>query len=154
MRLYLVQHGEALPKEVDSDRPLSDRGRHDIERLAGFLAKRDVRVAHAWHSGKTRARQTAEILAAAVAPGAEAGVLAGLAPNDPAADFAAKLADWREDAMVVGHLPFMARLVTRLVARSDGGTTVAYLPGSLVCLERDEDGAWAIAWMLRPELIG
>jgi phosphohistidine phosphatase len=154
MRLYLVQHGEALPKEVDPDRPLSDRGRRDSERLAGFLAKRDIRVARIWHSGKTRACQTAELLTAAVAPGAETGVLAGLAPNDPAGDFAGKLADWHDDTMVVGHLPFMARLVTRLVAKNDGGTMVAYRPGSLVCLERAEDGAWAIAWMLRPELIG
>ncbi len=154
MRLYLVQHGEALPKEVNSDRPLSDHGRQDIEWLAGFLANRGVRVSRVWHSGKTRARQTAELLAAAVAPGIKTEAQAGLAPNDPTEGFAKKLATWREDAMVVGHLPFMARLVTRLVTKSDDGTTVAYLPGSLVCLERDEDGAWAIAWMLRPELMG
>lgn len=154
MRLYLVQHGEALAKEVDSDRPLSDRGQRDIDRLARFLANCGVRVARVWHSGKTRARQTAELLAAAVAPGMKTGPRAGLAPNDPTEGFAETLATWREDAMVVGHLPFMARLVTRLVTKSDGGTTVAYLPGSLVCLERGEDGAWAIAWMLRPELMG
>jgi hypothetical protein len=28
---------------------------------------------------------------------------------------------------------------------------VAFRPGSLVCLERN-DGHWEIAWMLRPEL--
>ena len=37
MRVYLVQHGDAVPKEVDPDRPLSDTGRQDIERLAKFL---------------------------------------------------------------------------------------------------------------------
>ncbi len=154
MKLYLVQHGEALPQEVNSDRPLSDQGRQDVERLARFLADRGIRVSQVWHSGKTRAQQTAELLAAAVVPGVKAEARAGLAPNDPTEAFAETLAAWREDAMVVGHLSFMARLVTRLVAKSDDGTTVAYLPGSLVCLERDEDGAWAIAWMLRPELMG
>jgi phosphohistidine phosphatase len=154
MRLYLVQHGEAVPKEVSPDRPLSDRGGRDIEALAGFLADRDVRVSRVWHSGKTRARQTAELLAAAVAPGMKTEARAGLAPNDPTEVFAEKLATWREDAMVVGHLPFMARLVTRFVAKNHDGTAVAYRPGSLVCLERDGDGAWAIVWMLRPELIG
>ena len=153
MKLYLVQHGEALPKEVNSDRPLSDQGRQDVERLARFLTERGFHVPRVWHSGKTRARQTAELLAAAVAPGMKAEARAGLAPNDPTEAFAETLVDWREDAMVVGHLPFMARIVTRLVAKSDDGTAVAYLPGSLVCLERDEDGAWAIAWMLRPELM-
>ncbi len=154
MKLYLVQHGEALPKEINSDRPLSDLGRQDLEQFARFLAGRGVRVSQVWHSGKTRARQTAELLAAALAPGVKAEARAGLAPNDSTEAFAETLAAWREDAMVVGHLPFMARLVTRLVVKSDDGTTVAYLPGSLVCLERDEDGDWAIVWMLRPELMG
>ena len=152
MKLYLVQHGEALPKEINSDQPLSDQGRQDVERLARFLADRGVRVSRVWHSGKTRARQTAELLAAAVAPRTKADARAGLAPNDPTDAFTETLVHWCEDAMVVGHLPFMARLVTRLVAKSDDSTTVAYLPGSLVCLGRDEDGAWTIAWMLRPEL--
>jgi len=153
MRLYLVQHGEALAKEADPDRPLSDQGRRDIERLSGFLASRKFRVSHVWHSGKTRARQTAELLAAAMAPGLAAEARAGLAPNDSTEKFAGTLATWHEDAMVVGHLPFMARLVSRLVADNNDGTVVAYLPGSLVCLERDAGGAWAIAWMLRPELM-
>ncbi len=154
MKLYLVQHGEALPKEVDPERPLSDQGRQDAERLARFLAGRGIRVSRVWHSGKTRAQQTAELLAATVVPGVKAEARAGLAPNDPTGALAETLADWREDTMIVGHLPFMARLVTRLVTGSDDGTFIAYLPGSLVCLERDGDRVWKIAWMLRPELIG
>lgn len=153
MRLYLVQHGQALAKEVDPDRPLSDQGWRDIERLSGFLADRDVRVSRIWHSGKTRARQTAELLAAAVAPGLTAEARDGLAPNDPTENFAGTLATWRDNAMIVGHLPFMARLVSRLAVDNDDGTAVAYLPGSLVCLERRAGGDWAIAWMLRPELL-
>ncbi len=154
MKLYLVQHGEALPKEINSDQPLSDQGRQNVERLARFLADRGVRVSRVWHSGKTRAQQTAKLLAAAVASQTKAEARGDLAPNDPTGAFAGTLVAWHEDAMIVGHLPFMARLVTRLVAKSDDGTIVAYLPGSLVCLERDEDDAWAIAWMLRPELMG
>lgn len=77
MKLYLVQHGEALPKEVNSDRSLSDQGRQDAERLARFLAGRGVRVSRVWHSGRTRARQTAELLAAAVAPRTKAEACAG-----------------------------------------------------------------------------
>ncbi len=154
MKLYLVQHGEAIPEEIDSNRPLSDQGRQDVERLARFLAARGVRVPRVWHSGKTRARQTADLLAAAVAPGMKADARTGLAPIDSPEAVAETLADWRGDAMVVGHLPFMARLVTHIVAKSGDGKIVAYVPGSLVCLERDEGGAWAIAWMLRPEVVG
>ncbi len=67
MRLYLMQHGKARPKEEDPDRSLSDEGRAEVGRVAGFLAKTDVvRSLPILHSGKTRARQTAEGLARAV----------------------------------------------------------------------------------------
>lgn len=154
MKLYLVQHGEALAEEVDPERPLSDRGRHDVERLAAFLAGRGVRVLQVWHSGKTRARQSAALLASRLAPDVTPEARDGLAPKDSTEAFAETLAGWRDDALVVGHLPFMARLVARLVTGKDDGSVVAYRPGSVVCLERDEDGPWAIAWMLRPELVG
>ena len=110
MKLYLVQHGAALPEEIDPDRPLSDQGRQDVGGLAQFLADHGVRVPHVWHSGKTRARQTADILAAAVAAEAKAEAHAGLAPNDSIGAFVKMVADWHEDAMLVGHLPFMAHL--------------------------------------------
>ncbi|MCZ6522899.1 MAG: histidine phosphatase family protein, partial [Alphaproteobacteria bacterium] len=62
MRLYLVQHGEALAKEVDAERRLSADGRRDVRRLAEFLAKSGLRVRKVLHSGKARARETAELL--------------------------------------------------------------------------------------------
>lgn len=39
MRLYLVQHGEALRKEENPERPLSDRGQETVRRVAAFLRK-------------------------------------------------------------------------------------------------------------------
>ncbi len=50
MRVSLVQHGDAVPKEVDSDRPLTGTGRRDIERLAKFLNAAKVRVSRIIHS--------------------------------------------------------------------------------------------------------
>ena len=44
MRLYIVQHGDAVAKDVEPERPLSEKGRADIERLAGFLSGTGVRV--------------------------------------------------------------------------------------------------------------
>lgn len=153
MKLYLVQHGEALPKETEPERPLSERGRNDVRKLAGFLSESGVRVERVFHSGKTRARQTAELLAAEIAPGAEVEESLGLDPNDPTDAFALEVARWSEDALVVGHLPFMARLVSRLVTREETPYLAAYRPGSVVCVERAEDGSWVILWMLRPELM-
>ena len=42
MRVYLVQHGDAVPKEVDPDRPLSDTG--CVWRIANFTDPRSGQV--------------------------------------------------------------------------------------------------------------
>ena len=68
MRLYLTQHGLAVPKDVDPDRPLSEQGRQDVRRLADFLGHAGVRVEQFLHSSKTRAEQTAAILAEPLLP--------------------------------------------------------------------------------------
>ncbi len=154
MRLYLVQHGDAVPKEADAERPLSEIGREDVTRLAGLLGERGVHVERVAHSGKTRARETAEILAHALGPGAPIEPIEGLGPTDAVEPFLARLETWGEDVLVVAHMPFVARAVSRLVTGREDVATVAYRPGSLVRLERAEDGTWAIAWMLRPELLG
>ena len=67
MKLYLAQHGEACAKDIDPERPLTDQGRDDIERLAAFLARAGIQVERVIDSGKLRAAQTADLLAAAVA---------------------------------------------------------------------------------------
>ncbi len=153
MRLYVAQHGHALAKEVDPDRPLSDAGRADVARVAAFLARAGVRAEHVVHSGKTRAAQTAEALAAAIAPGTAAEARAGIDPNDDPKPVARELAGGARDTLLVGHLPFVAGLVARLCAGTKGRRVVAFEPGSVACLERGEDGEWALAWMVRPELL-
>jgi phosphohistidine phosphatase len=151
--LYLVQHGEAVPEDVDPARPLCDGGRADVGRIAAFLAQDGVRPERIWHSGKRRAEQTAELLAAALAPGRGCEARAGLNPNDPIAAVAGEAAAWDRDVMLVGHLPFMARLAGRLAAGSDDAGVVAFQPGSVLCLERTKEQRWTIAWMIRPELL-
>ena len=154
MRVYLVQHGEAVPADENPDRPLSDKGRTDVQRVASFLA-RSVRVGRIIHSPKMRARDTAVLLAQALGPGGLVEEAAsGLAPNDSVEVAADLIAGWPEDTMVVGHLPFMDRLASRLVAGSEEANVAAFQPGTVVCLERADDGGWALAWMVRPELLG
>ncbi len=164
MRVYLVQHAEAVPADENPDRPLSEKGRNDARRVASFLA-RSVRVGRVIHSPKTRARDTAVLLAQALGPGGVVEEAAsGLAPDDSvefAADFIAGSSD---DTMVVGHLPFMGRLAAYLVAGSEDADVVAFRPGTVACLERtdgedaehgeDGEGDWAVAWMVRPGLLG
>jgi phosphohistidine phosphatase len=153
MRLYLVQHGEALSADDDPARPLSEAGRRDVAALARFLEASGLGIQRVVHSGKLRAEETAAILAPALAPAAAVESQAGLAPNDSVADFTRRAEDWHEDRLVVGHLPFMDRAVAYLVTGAEAPGVAAFRPGSIVCLEREDD-SWRLAWMVRPELLG
>jgi len=148
-----VQHGDALPEEVDPARPLSAAGRSDVAAVARFLAAGGVRVPKVLHSGKLRAEQTAALLAEAVAPGRAPAAHSGLDPKDPPDGIAREAAAWEEDVMLVGHLPFMARLASRLLAGRDDAGVVDFRPGAAVCLERGDRQHWSIVWMIRPELV-
>ncbi len=154
MHVYLVQHGQAVSKEEDPDRPLSIKGREDVERLARHLATTGIRVTRVIHSGgKTRARQTGEILGVATGAGAPQAV-DGINPKDPPDGMARELRTVVEDTLIAGHQPFMGNLVSRLLTGREDGMSTAYLPGGVVCLEKDEEGNWSLQWMLRPELLG
>jgi phosphohistidine phosphatase len=153
MKLYLVQHGAACAKEIDPKRPLSDAGRADVERLAAFLGQSGVRVGRVIHSGKLRAEQTAKCLATAVAPGVAIESSGIINPNDNPKAFDWQSGSWDHDTLVVGHLPFVAKLVAHLVNGDENQPVTAFQPGSIVCLEREDGSDWQINWMIRPELL-
>ncbi|MGH8119554.1 MAG: phosphohistidine phosphatase SixA [Gammaproteobacteria bacterium] len=153
MRLYLVQHGEAVAKEKDPERPLSARGKSDVMRIAGFLKQAGIPVSRILHSGKTRARQTAEILGQALLAQGHIEAIDGIAPNDPVDAFALNLQGLESGTMTVGHLPFLAKLAAWLVTADENQPLVAFQQGSVVCLEQDESDTWKIQWMVRPDCV-
>ncbi len=156
MHIYLVQHGAAVPKDENAERPLSDQGREDVKRVASFLARSGVSAGRVIHSGKRRAKETALLLSAVIGPGnmvEEAGD--GLAPEDSTDLFFAAIEEWTEDTLVIGHLPFMSKLASRLLTGDEDETVVHFNPGSVACLERGENGGgWTVLWFVRPELLG
>jgi phosphohistidine phosphatase len=155
MTLYLVQHGDALGKAQDPERPLSDKGRRDVQTMASFLSESGVRPRRVIHSGKTRATQTAQFLSDIIGPDGEVEESdVGLAPNDPTEPLKNQIENGDEDVMIVGHLPFMGRLVSHLVTGSPEAETVSFEPGTVACLNKDEEGNWTVHWMVRPSLLG
>lgn len=152
MKLYVMQHAEALSKEADPARPLSAQGEKDAAAMANWLKSQSPQLGRIVHSGKRRAEQTAALVAGIVAPGLAIGEQPGLAPNDDVGHFVAVLAAWNEDSLVVGHLPFVARLVGALLVCSEPQTHLAFRPGTLACLESSPDQMWQLLWMVRPEL--
>ncbi|HSD59624.1 MAG TPA: phosphohistidine phosphatase SixA, partial [Burkholderiales bacterium] len=115
MRLYLLQHGDAVPESVNPDRPLSEKGRLDVKRLARFVGWSAFKAARILHSGKLRARQSAELMASEMGEGAAPEVHPGLNPNDAVGPVASEAAGWQQDVLIVGHMPFLGRLAAQLV---------------------------------------
>jgi phosphohistidine phosphatase len=76
-----------------------------------------------------------------------------MGPNDPVEPFVKTIATFSQDTVLVGHLPFLSRLVSQLVTSDPERTMVAFRPGSIVCLEGDPSGMFTIIWMVRPELL-
>ncbi|MGH7548209.1 MAG: phosphohistidine phosphatase SixA [Gemmatimonadales bacterium] len=150
--LYLVQHGEATPEQEDPARPLSRRGRREVERVARAAAHAGLLVARVAHSGKLRARDTAEILAAVLHPRDGATELAGLAPMGDPTIAQQAVAESTEPTMLVGHLPHLSRLASLLVVGDPARDIVAFRMGAIVCLGNDE-ARWRVRWMLTPEVV-
>ena len=154
MTLYLIQHGKATSKEEDPDRPLTEDGRREVGRVATHLGRTGgpppPRIVH---SGKTRARQTAEILGEEAGDETVVEEADGLAPMDDPADWAGRL-DEGESVALVGHLPHLSRLAGLLLAGDPEAEPVRFRNGGVVALERVEEGeGWVLAWALVPELV-
>jgi phosphohistidine phosphatase len=117
--IVLVHHADAVGPDVDPMRPLSDAGRTAATRLAAEAAARGVRPDQVWHSGKLRARQTAELFWRACNPLASFSAARGLQPDDPPAWIRDALTGESRSILIVGHMPHLDRLLRLLL---QGGT--------------------------------
>jgi phosphohistidine phosphatase len=145
MRLYLVQHGKAASKETDPLRPLTEEGRSDVRKVAEFIKPLSLSVDCIWHSGKTRAEQTAEILAGVIQTKKGTIKRQGLAPNDDVTALKDELSQVEGD--------FMSKLASLLTAGCESTDIVEFKQGGIVCLDGWEDAKWQINWMITPELL-
>ncbi|MDY6876198.1 MAG: phosphohistidine phosphatase SixA [Chloroflexota bacterium] len=152
MKLYLVQHGEARSKADDPQRPLTERGREDVARVAVFAANTGCQVRQIRHSDKRRAEETASILAEHLSPAEGMVAIPGLAPKDDVRSTAATLQNETRPVMLVGHLPFLEHLASLLVTGDPDRSIVRFQMGGIVCLVREEK-SWTVGWMVTPDLI-
>ena len=152
MRLYLVQHGKAVDKQANSERPLSEDGIREAKAVAAWLSGKGLAIPEVWHSGKTRAQETAELLAGRLAPDAKLHAQEGLDPNDDVEDLAQELEERENDLMIAGHLPFLAKLASRLLTGDEDAESVTFTYAGVLCLERDSDDLWHVVWLVIPSL--
>lgn len=152
MALFLVQHGKSLPKAVDPDQGLSKDGITEVKRIAETAKAYGVCVAGIVHSGKKRARQTADIFAAALSPAKGVSEQSGLKPMDDIEIFA-ETVDTNARLMFVGHLPFMEKLTALLIAGTAEKPVFQFQNGGLVCLDiHPVSKSWVVKWALMPNI--
>jgi len=149
MKLYLVRHGDYSTNNVKQQDVLTEKGTKEIEQMVNFLKPLHVHVSHLFHSGKWRAQQTAEILAQGLICKQPIEAQKGLDPNDEVTGFENEL-QGDDDICLVGHLPFMSRLVSYLITGNENKEIVFFHTGTIVCLARDERTRWLIQWMWSP----
>jgi len=154
MNLYLVQHAEAKQKEEDSRRSLSDKGEADIEKVAAFVAEHTtLKIGHILHSGKTRAQQTAEVLAKHLNSSDSVTAAEGLEPLADPSIWVNRLTEEKEDLMLVGHLSHLDKLAAKLVCGDESKSVVTFQMGGIVCLAKEETGTWSLRWMVIPQML-
>lgn len=152
MAVYLVQHGKSLPKTEDPQKGLSEEGMDEVQRIAQVASQYQVHVDAILHSGKTRAAQTAQIMAKYLAPPNGVSAVDGIAPLDDAAAYAGRL-NINSNLMIVGHLPFLERLISVLLMDNTEPPVFQMQNGGIVCLDRYRDTRQvAVKWALMPHI--
>ncbi|UCG61104.1 MAG: phosphohistidine phosphatase SixA [Candidatus Zixiibacteriota bacterium] len=151
MNLYLVQHAEAKSKQEDAGRSLTDKGYADIDKTAKLLSsKLRPSINVILHSGKLRARQTAEVLADYLNPAGGIRAVDGLDPKADPAVWATQLKSITENVVLVGHLPHISRLASLLLCGETERTVVEFRNAGIVNIVRDDQGDWKVQCIILP----
>ncbi len=150
MAIFLVQHGLSLSKGQDPEKGLSEAGKEDTLKIADVAKFYQISVNEIWQSGKKRASQTSEILKGKLKDKPTIVEVSGIKPMDDVKSFAEKL-DSTSDVMIVGHLPFMERLVSYLTVKSSDYRVIKFQNSGIVCLDREKND-WYIKWVLNPNI--
>jgi phosphohistidine phosphatase len=140
-QLYVIRHAVAEDHAPDGggdhDRPLTKKGRRKFERLVRRLQAAGMEIDLIATSPLVRTRQTAEVLAEALASRPPIEVVDALAPGS---DWQ-RLVAWtiRQDAeriAWVGHAPCVGRLVALTIG--DGSAAIRMQKGAVAAIRLDD----------------
>ena len=148
-QLYFTQHGLAVEKTDDAERPLSETGIKQTRMIAEALRSAEAPISSIFHSGKLRASQTADIFATTLNVATKTEV-DGLSLNDDVAVLAQNLNI--NDTLYVGHLPHLEKLLTYLVTNDENNSIIKLQNSAVACLEKSEK-CYHLRWYLTPDLL-
>lgn len=159
--LYLLRHAIAVERgtpgfDKDHLRPLTPEGRAKMERIAAGMTKLGLKFDVILTSPYARARETAELVAAAFGQKSrlrlEPMLQADRSPQEFVTKFASKFAD-KDQVLAVGHEPFLSSLATLLLGMP-GRSAVVMKKGALCKLSISRLKPRPIAqleWLLTPK---
>jgi phosphohistidine phosphatase len=164
MNLFILRHGIAsdpgehgLPKDLpDAERPLSAKGKQKLWRSTKAMQKLDLKFDAVVSSPLLRARQTAQIVTEAFEIRRKLILTDDLAPaGDPKAllDQLNKLGPRAKNILLVGHEPYLSRLIGLLIA-GNTTTSIDLKKGGLAKLEVEQlrfARCAELAWLLTPK---
>lgn len=148
-KLYFAQHGLAVSESVDPERPLSDNGISQSRSVAQQLSSAGIPISQIFHSGKLRANQTADLFASQLND-PFVSATEHLSPNDDVTLLVKNLNT--ENALYVGHLPHLDKLVSYLVTGQTSPSIITFQNSAVICLEQSEN-KYFIKWFLTPDLL-
>jgi phosphohistidine phosphatase len=163
MNILILRHGIAAEPgapglENDSARPLIPKGERRLRAAAAAMRKMELSFDLILSSPLLRAKQTAEIVSAELKLKKRLQFSDALTPGGSVKDLLRQLDELRpapENVLLVGHEPYLSRLIALLVS-SSGDAAIEMKKGGLCKLEVEElrHGQCArLAWLLTPSLM-
>ena len=148
MKIYLAQHAESVDKAVDPERPISPSGAETTANVAKRLTEKRIEISAVRHSGKLRARQTAEIFAKYLEV-SDVSEVQFMNPMDDIKGFVNQLQS--NGTLYIGHLPHLDKSISHLLRSEREQGVLKFRNSAVACIELN-DGAASLAWYLTPEI--
>jgi phosphohistidine phosphatase len=150
MHVYFLRHGEAdWPNwnKSDDERPLTERGKKEMKKIAAFLECLDLSFDQIITSPLPRAKQTAEAVADRLGLGLKEDEL--LEPGFDSSDFKQLMKKYRgEEIMVVGHEPDFTETISALT-----GASLKLSKAGLALVELNPDKMRGrLLWLIPPKI--
>ena len=147
-----MQHALSNSKDIDPERGITDKGREETIKIGKYLKKLKPEIQIIWRSGKTRSYETAEILAELLGIKEMVKEKSNLNPNDSIDPIKLELIDNNKNIIIVGHLPYLSRLLADLICEDENKTILKFRNSGVVCLEQYES-KWNIIWAVTTEIL-
>jgi len=161
MKIYLVRHAiaenpETSGYEDDSLRPLTDKGREKMKKIAGALKDIGVNPDLIVSSPYVRASQTASILAKELKYKEEIAYSDSLVPMGEPDDMIGEINEKYsvDKLMLVGHEPNLSMLMSVLLA-GNPDISINLKKGGVCCISVDDlhyDRKAVLEWLVTPKI--